>query len=170
MAPGRTGSRIASPASAPPLPQVSFRKVEDESDVNEPAGVTDPTSRGYGCKFSECIRTMNYLNTCFWQTMTSHSSLGLTITFDTLVRLSHKLQVGLKALKAKQEPMESELTNQVEYDMDEQDQEWLDLINEDRKKAQVGPVSSEVFEIMMDRLEKEWFELVRAFKLLVLSY
>ena len=46
--------------------------------------------------------------------------------------------------------------------MDEQDQEWLDLVNEDRKKAQVGPVSPEIFEIMMDRLEKEWFELVRA--------
>lgn len=44
--------------------------------------------------------------------------------------------------------------------MDEQDQEWLDLINEDRKRAQVGSVSSEIFEIMMDRLEKEWFELV----------
>lgn len=60
--------------------------------------------------------------------------------------------------------MESEVTNQVEYDMDEQDQEWLDLVNEDRKKAQVGPVSSEIFEIMMDRLEKEWFELVRTIK------
>ena len=59
------------------------------------------------------------------------------------------------------EPVESELTNQVEYDMDEQDQEWLDLVNDDRRKAQVGTVSPEVFEIMMDRLEKEWFELVR---------
>jgi NuA3 HAT complex component NTO1 len=45
--------------------------------------------------------------------------------------------------------------------MDEQDQEWLDLVNEERKKAQVGPISPEIFEIMMDRLEKEWFELVR---------
>lgn len=58
------------------------------------------------------------------------------------------------------EPLESELSAQVEYDMDEQDQEWLDLVNEERKKAQVGPVSSEIFEILMDRLEKEWFELV----------
>lgn len=52
---------------------------------------------------------------------------------------------------------------QVEYDMDEQDQEWLDLVNEERKKSQVGPVSSEIFEILMDRLEKEWFELVCSF-------
>lgn len=58
------------------------------------------------------------------------------------------------------EPLENELNNQVEYDMDEQDQEWLDLVNEERKKAQVGAVSSEVFEILMDKLEKEWFEIV----------
>jgi Enhancer of polycomb-like len=94
--------------------------------------------------------------------MTSHFLLGLTTIFDTLVSLLYKLPVEMMALKTKieQEPIESEVTNQVEYDMDEQDQEWLDLVNEDRKKAQIGPVSSEIFEIMMDRLEKEWFELV----------
>jgi len=45
--------------------------------------------------------------------------------------------------------------------MDEQDQEWLDMVNVERKKSQVGTVSSELFEILMDKLEKEWFELVR---------
>lgn len=92
--------------------------------------------------------------------MTSRFSLGRTTTFDTSVSLLHKLIVATAILNTTQEPIESELTNQVEYDMDEQDQEWLDLVNEDRRKGQVGPVSSEIFEIMMDRLEKEWFELV----------
>ncbi|WWD21160.1 hypothetical protein CI109_105643 [Kwoniella shandongensis] len=55
------------------------------------------------------------------------------------------------------EPIESELAVQVEYDMDEQDQEWLDAINAERKKDQSGPISYEVFEIIMDKLEKEWF-------------
>ncbi|KAK8843325.1 hypothetical protein IAR55_006980 [Kwoniella newhampshirensis] len=55
------------------------------------------------------------------------------------------------------EPIESELAIQVEYDMDEQDQEWLDAINAERKKDQSGPISYEVFEIIMDKLEKEWF-------------
>ncbi|KAF8586044.1 hypothetical protein K439DRAFT_1659937 [Ramaria rubella] len=123
MAPGRTGSHVASPAPVPSLPQVSFRKVEGE-DVNEPAGVTDPTSRSYGYN-----------------------------DFSFFTRPDHYIRYI--------EPIESELTNQVEYDMDEQDQEWLDLVNEERKKAQVGPVSSEIFEIMMDRLEKEWFELMK---------
>nr|XP_018259176.1 uncharacterized protein I303_08721 [Kwoniella dejecticola CBS 10117]OBR81334.1 hypothetical protein I303_08721 [Kwoniella dejecticola CBS 10117] len=57
------------------------------------------------------------------------------------------------------EPIESELAVQVEYDMDEQDQEWLDAINAERKKEQSGPISYEIFEILMDKLEKEWFSL-----------
>ncbi|CAL1713966.1 unnamed protein product [Somion occarium] len=59
------------------------------------------------------------------------------------------------------EPLESELLVQVEYDMDEQDQEWLDAVNADRKKEQIDKVSYETFEIIMDRLEKEWFDLTK---------
>ncbi|EPQ56227.1 hypothetical protein GLOTRDRAFT_105199 [Gloeophyllum trabeum ATCC 11539] len=59
------------------------------------------------------------------------------------------------------EPLESELAVQVEYDMDEQDQEWLDAVNADRKKEQLDKVSYEVFEVIMDRLEKEWFDLTK---------
>lgn len=76
------------------------------------------------------------------------------------------------------EPIESELAVQVEYDMDEQgtssclypliptseltvvDKEWLDVVNAERKKDQSGPISYEIFEIIMDKLEKEWFNLV----------
>ncbi|KAI0782807.1 hypothetical protein C8Q75DRAFT_786204 [Abortiporus biennis] len=59
------------------------------------------------------------------------------------------------------EPLESELAVQVEYDMDEQDQEWLEQVNAERKKEQIDKVSYEVFEIIMDRLEKEWFDLTK---------
>ncbi|KAF8270626.1 PHD-zinc-finger like domain-containing protein [Lactarius quietus] len=59
------------------------------------------------------------------------------------------------------EPLESELAVQVEYDMDEQDQEWLDSLNADRKKEQLDKISYEAFEIVMDRLEKEWFDLTK---------
>jgi NuA3 HAT complex component NTO1 len=34
------------------------------------------------------------------------------------------------------------------------------VINAERKKEQSGPVSYEMFEIIMDKLEKEWFNLV----------
>ncbi|KII86055.1 hypothetical protein PLICRDRAFT_44511 [Plicaturopsis crispa FD-325 SS-3] len=59
------------------------------------------------------------------------------------------------------EPLESELAIQVEYDMDEQDKEWLDIINTERKKEQLGTVPYEMFEIIIDRLEKEWFDLTK---------
>ncbi|KAH9987165.1 PHD-zinc-finger like domain-containing protein [Russula compacta] len=59
------------------------------------------------------------------------------------------------------EPLESELAVQVEYDMDEQDQEWLDALNFERKKEQLDKISYEAFEIVMDRLEKEWFDLTK---------
>ncbi|BEI85170.1 hypothetical protein CcaverHIS002_0505710 [Cutaneotrichosporon cavernicola] len=59
------------------------------------------------------------------------------------------------------EPIESELAVQVEYDMDEQDQEWLDAVNAERKKEQMGPVSYELFEVIIDKLEKEWFNLIK---------
>jgi hypothetical protein len=45
------------------------------------------------------------------------------------------------------------------------DQEWLDSVNAERKKEQIDMVSCETFEIIMDRLEKEWFDLVRLFLL-----
>ncbi|KIY51905.1 hypothetical protein FISHEDRAFT_70399 [Fistulina hepatica ATCC 64428] len=59
------------------------------------------------------------------------------------------------------EPLESDLARQVEYDMDEQDKEWLDALNAERKKEQLDKATYELFEIVMDRLEKEWFELTR---------
>jgi NuA3 HAT complex component NTO1 len=44
---------------------------------------------------------------------------------------------------------------------DDVDQEWLDTINAERQKEQAGAISYEIFEIIMDKLEKEWFNLVR---------
>ena len=41
------------------------------------------------------------------------------------------------------------------------DQEWLDELNRERKRDSSDQVSYELFEIIVDRLEKEWFDLVR---------
>ena len=43
------------------------------------------------------------------------------------------------------------------------DEEWLNAVNEDRRKNQLDKIDPELFEIMMDRLEKEWFDLVRLY-------
>ncbi|GAA99462.1 uncharacterized protein L969DRAFT_401863 [Mixia osmundae IAM 14324] len=58
-------------------------------------------------------------------------------------------------------PMESEIAKQVEYDMDEQDEQWLEQLNKERRKSGDDPVSCEYFEVVMDRLEKEWFDLTK---------
>ncbi|GAA5870239.1 hypothetical protein JCM3774_004618 [Rhodotorula dairenensis] len=59
------------------------------------------------------------------------------------------------------QPMEADLAKQVEYDMDEQDKLWLDMVNAERKREGHAPVSYELFEIVMDKIEKEWFDLTR---------
>nr|XP_056713855.1 peregrin isoform X5 [Euleptes europaea] len=52
-----------------------------------------------------------------------------------------------------------ELDEEVEYDMDEEDYIWLDIMNERRKTEGVAHIPQEVFEYLMDRLEKEsYFE------------
>ncbi|XP_010188841.1 PREDICTED: bromodomain-containing protein 1 isoform X2 [Mesitornis unicolor] len=48
-----------------------------------------------------------------------------------------------------------ELDNEVEYDMDEEDYAWLEIINEKRKSDGVSVVSQNMFEFLMDRFEKE---------------
>nr|XP_045008042.1 bromodomain-containing protein 1 isoform X4 [Jaculus jaculus] len=48
-----------------------------------------------------------------------------------------------------------ELDNEVEYDMDEEDYAWLEIINEKRKVDCVSAVSQNMFEFLMDRFEKE---------------
>ncbi|XP_041081012.1 peregrin isoform X2 [Polyodon spathula] len=52
-----------------------------------------------------------------------------------------------------------ELDEEVEYDMDEEDYIWLDIMNDKRHAEGVLSIPQEVFEYLMDRLEKEsYFE------------
>uniref|UniRef100_A0A3B5B8J7 Bromodomain-containing protein 1-like n=1 Tax=Stegastes partitus TaxID=144197 RepID=A0A3B5B8J7_9TELE len=48
-----------------------------------------------------------------------------------------------------------ELDEEVEYDMDEEDYAWLELVNEKRKSDGISQVSHNLFEFLMDRFEKE---------------
>ncbi|KAI9480446.1 MAG: hypothetical protein EXX96DRAFT_562637 [Benjaminiella poitrasii] len=59
------------------------------------------------------------------------------------------------------EPSEKELFEMIEYDMDEQDEAWLKIYNRERKKEGTGQVTCELFEAIIDKLEKEWFNLVK---------
>ncbi|NXD65629.1 BRPF3 protein, partial [Eolophus roseicapillus] len=44
---------------------------------------------------------------------------------------------------------------EVEYDMDEEDLAWLEMVNEKRRDDGYGTVSADTFELLVDRLEKE---------------
>lgn len=44
-----------------------------------------------------------------------------------------------------------------------EDKEWLDAVNIERKRDQLDAVTYSSFEVIMDRLEKEWFDLVSGF-------
>ncbi|ORZ16877.1 PHD-zinc-finger like domain-domain-containing protein [Absidia repens] len=59
------------------------------------------------------------------------------------------------------EPTEQSLLETVEYDMDEQDDAWLQMLNVERKANRLGHVSCSFFENVIDKLEKEWFDLVK---------
>ncbi|KAH7251916.1 PHD-zinc-finger like domain-containing protein [Fusarium tricinctum] len=47
----------------------------------------------------------------------------------------------------------------VEYDMDEQDDMWLEHYNAHRKQNELEEITREVFEITMTKIEKEWHAL-----------
>jgi bromodomain and PHD finger-containing protein 1 len=48
-----------------------------------------------------------------------------------------------------------EMDEMVEYDMDEEDVAWLNLINEKRSQDGQARIMEDQFELLMDRLEKE---------------
>eukprot|EP01114_Cavostelium_apophysatum_P017285 TRINITY_DN5101_c0_g1_i1.p1 TRINITY_DN5101_c0_g1~~TRINITY_DN5101_c0_g1_i1.p1 ORF type:complete len:1126 (-),score=329.09 TRINITY_DN5101_c0_g1_i1:9-3386(-) len=56
-----------------------------------------------------------------------------------------------------QEPSFDEMDRAVEYDLDEEDEEFLRKYNKRRKKEGLFPITENDLEMMMDRLEKESF-------------
>lgn len=51
------------------------------------------------------------------------------------------------------------VVGRVEYDMDEQDDMWLEKLNGERKGSDLLPITREIFEITITKIEKEWHAL-----------
>ncbi|KAK5257608.1 hypothetical protein LTR16_000115 [Cryomyces antarcticus] len=51
------------------------------------------------------------------------------------------------------------VVGRVEYDMDEQDDKWLETLNAHRKEEQVEAIKPSIFEITMTQIEKEYYAL-----------
>lgn len=85
-------------------------------------------------------------------------SLTWRFKIDVSVRASQKV-LNLFSLVFTRfiEKSLEELDEEVEYDMDEEDRAWLQLMNEKRSIDGLPPVEMESFELLMDRLEKESF-------------
>jgi len=58
-----------------------------------------------------------------------------------------------------EEPASHRRMGRVEYDMDEQDDMWLERLNTLRKEDQLEEITREIFEITMTKIEKEWHAL-----------
>lgn len=57
-----------------------------------------------------------------------------------------------------------ELSEEIEYDLEEEDIQWLEIANSKRKKQGVTLVKRKDMEFMMDRLEKEsYFQVIHKF-------
>ncbi|ORY80878.1 PHD-zinc-finger like domain-domain-containing protein, partial [Protomyces lactucae-debilis] len=56
---------------------------------------------------------------------------------------------------------ETDLSDRVEYDMDEQDDFWLEAYNVRRRLREGDSISREIFEITLTKIEKEWAALER---------
>ncbi|KAK4225555.1 hypothetical protein QBC38DRAFT_256582 [Podospora fimiseda] len=65
------------------------------------------------------------------------------------------------AMKAGSDPIQNTagVVGRVEYDMDEQDDMWLEDLNGQRKTSDLEPIAREILEIAMTKIEKEWHAL-----------
>jgi len=90
----------------------------------------------------------------------NNNSITLTSNTKDILKLSRTFNRPENHYIHYNELSDVDLYDSVEYDMDEQDQCWLRLYNQERRKEFLGDISPYLFECIMDKLEKEWFNLV----------
>jgi NuA3 HAT complex component NTO1 len=56
-------------------------------------------------------------------------------------------------------PASAVAVGRVEYDMDEQDDRWLESLNMQRKEESIVPIKPAMFEVTITQIEKEWHAL-----------
>jgi NuA3 HAT complex component NTO1 len=155
------GLGLASPAPIKPLPT---------HDNKERLNLPKPSFRLFShfLAFEEDQREIkvNYVD----RTMSNvgyQESDRFELPAKFLVRLSEAQQAEEEAEMGLRLESDGEVQAQlvapavgkVEYDMDEQDEEWLDVINAQRKTEGVDAIKPAIFEITMTQIEKEYHAL-----------
>ncbi|KAK9370168.1 PHD-zinc-finger like domain-containing protein [Lipomyces kononenkoae] len=84
--------------------------------------------------------------------------IGMADVAGTLTR--ERFELPDQYIRYERIDMEPDDPNTVEYDMDEQDDQFLIILNEERRrKYSATPISRLLFEVVMTMVEKEWFAL-----------
>lgn len=159
------------------------QQTEDDYDENEQEEEEDITSEDKSAIFSNKYTHITYLGKK--HTIDTFKSLDVITdeTVDTKNYIANKQQPATNAPELPKvnvqliedysncsvdyklpvtfikyiETTNEELDEEIEYDMDEEDTIWLDMINEQRltQDSIDTKITQEQFEILMDRLEKE---------------
>ncbi|OHW89999.1 PHD-finger domain-containing protein-like protein [Colletotrichum incanum] len=74
--------------------------------------------------------------------------------------LEEDLELAVAKADGDAHPTSGTNVGRVEYDMDEQDDQWLEVYNKEQRKGhELEPITREVFEIAITKIEKEWHAL-----------
>lgn len=128
------------------LPKPNFRKVETflayEQSKDVGVNFVDKSLANVGYQESER----------FFRTMEKAYIRGGEGSIEEELDLAQQL-------RSEQDEGSAGFIGRVEYDMDEQDERWLEGINAERIAEQVEAIRPAIFEITMTQIEKEWHAL-----------
>ncbi|KAI9706207.1 MAG: nuA3 HAT complex component nto1 [Bogoriella megaspora] len=130
------------------LPKPSYRKVETFKPFEQDSGVqvnyVDRTMANVGFQESEMFAKPE-------KTMIRIPEGSIEEDLD----MALTLRSDVDSANATAAPA----VTRVEYDMDEQDDRWLEAYNVHRKEEQVEAIKPAIFEVTMTQIEKEWHAL-----------
>ncbi|ORE03513.1 hypothetical protein BCV72DRAFT_213042 [Rhizopus microsporus var. microsporus] len=144
-----------------PREERSYKDFHPELDVKEPLTVVIHSAQSFDVNETRSKSSTS----CFSDSNTIiNGDAGNTTILNSQPKLptpSFKIGSISNSTNKATTPSDSQLMTTVEYDMDEQDEVWLRMLNNERKKESLGEISADLFESIMDRLEKMWFDLVK---------
>jgi NuA3 HAT complex component NTO1 len=130
------------------LPKPSFRRVD-------PFEFFEQKSTGQVRYVDRSMANVGYQESDFFV----RPETGFIRLTDGAIEEDLDLVPGLRDDGEKNTALGGSGVGRVEYDMDEQDDVWLAAYNDHRKSQAVEPITREVFEITMTKIEKEWYAL-----------
>ncbi|TPX70705.1 hypothetical protein SpCBS45565_g01562 [Spizellomyces sp. 'palustris'] len=175
-----SGELVEIPSSEPPCDRASHENVLDKGADNLLAASSEPTEEvGKDKDSTEDLPTEEvalqilhddpYAGVSDLLSLPPLPNAPQNLPKPSFRRLSELAESPIPAKKFRlgaayirhTEPSEDELAQRIEYDMDEQDLCWLNMINDERKKENLVQIDEDYFERVMDILEKEWFDLTK---------